>query len=179
MSWQATDDFRIYGGVGYADAHYTEFTNAIISTPFPFAVPNLPPGACAGTFGDPNNALGGNCLQIGDAGGNRLQNTPALTASLGASYDIHSALGTFTLAGNYYYNDGFVATADERVEQPSYSTIDASLTWRPTPDSYFVRLWGRNLSDEFYRTQLSATNSGDNGTSGVPRTYGVQVGMEF
>jgi iron complex outermembrane receptor protein len=123
--------------------------------------------------------LGGNCLLRGDASGNQLQNTPEFTGSLGGSLEIPSDIGTFTLAANYYYNDGFVATADERVVQGSYNIVDASVTWRDRDGRMYVRLWGNNLTEEFFRTQLSATNSGDNGTPGAPRTYGATVGVEF
>lgn len=181
FSWRLTDNFRIFGGIGYADAHYTEFTNAIISTPYPLPAGFVIPTGqtCRGTFGNPLTQLGGNCLLIGDASGNKLQNTPELTGSIGGTLDIPTSVGVFTVAGNYYYNDGFVGTADERVVQGNYSTVDSSVTWRNTKDNLYVRLWAKNLTDEFYRTQLSATNSGDNGTSGAPRTFGVTVGMDF
>ena len=176
-----TNRFRVFGGVGWTDATYTNFTNAIISVPYPLPAGFvIPPGqTCLGTFGSPAAQLGGNCLIRGDGSGNQLQNTPKLTANLGGSLEIPTGIGTFTLAANYYYNDGFVATADERVVQGSYSLVDASITWRNVGERMYARLWGNNLSEEFYRTQLSATNSGDNGTPGAPRTYGLTLGVEF
>ncbi len=181
LTWQASDNLRLFAGVGVADATYKTFTNAIISIPYPLAASFvIPPGqTCRGTFGNPRAQLGGNCLIIGDASGNKLQNTPELTVSLGGSLAIPTRVGKFTLAGNYYYNDGFVGTADERVFQKNYSTVDGSLTWRSNSDHLYARLWGKNLTDAFYRTQLSATNSGDNGTSGAPRTFGVTLGLDF
>lgn len=181
LTWQVTDRFRLFGGVGYTDARYTEFTNAIISTPYPLPAGFVIPAGqtCRGTFGSPAAQLGGNCLLIGDASGNQLQNTPKLTASLGGNLEIPTSVGEFTLAGNVYYNDGFVGTADERIFQESYTTVDGSLTWRPTDDRFYVRVWGKNLSDAYYRTQIGATNSGDNGTPGVPRTFGITVGFDY
>ena len=178
---QITDNFRLFSGVGYTDAKYTDFTNAIISIPYPLA-PGfvIPPGqGCLGTFGNPRTQVGGNCLLRGDASGNTLQNTPEITASLGGSLDIPTGVGTFTLTANYYYNDGFIATVDERVFQASYNLIDASVTWKDRNDRLYIRLWGNNLAEEYYRPQLSATNSGDNGTPGAPRTYGMNIGVEF
>jgi iron complex outermembrane receptor protein len=181
ITWQVTNNLRLFGGFGYTDAHYTEFTNAIISVPYPLPAGYVIPTGqtCRGTFGSPYAQLGGNCLLIGDASGNLLQNTPKLTASVGGNLDVPTSVGTFTAAGNVYYNDGFVGTADERVKQGSYVTVDASLTWRPHDGGAYVRLWGKNLGDAYYRSQLSATNSGDNGTPGTPRTFGVTVGYDF
>jgi len=176
-----TDNFRLFGGVGWTHATYTDFTNAIISTPYPLPAGFVIPAgqSCLGTFGNPFTQLGGNCLLRGDASGNKLQNTPEMTASLGGSLAIPTSIGTFTLAANYHYNDGFVGTADERVVQDSYQLIDASVTWREADERMYVRLWGNNLAEEYFRTQLSATNSGDNGTPGAPRTYGLTMGVEF
>lgn len=176
-----TDNFRIFAGMGYTQAKYTDFSNAIISIPYPLPAGFvIPPGqSCLGTFGNPFTQLGGNCLLRGDATGNKLQNTPEFAGNVGMNLSIPTGVGTFTLAANYYYNDGFVATADERVVQGSYDLVDASITWRDRKDKMYVRLWGNNLTDEFYRMQLSATNSGDNGTPGAPRTYGLTMGFEF
>jgi iron complex outermembrane receptor protein len=176
-----TDRFRLFGGVGWTDATYTDFTNAIVSIPYPLPAGFVIPAGqtCLGTFGSPFTQLGGNCLLRGDGSGNKLQNTPELTGSFGGSLEIPTGIGTFTVAANYYYNDGFVATADERVVQDSYSLVDASVTWRDSSERMFVRLWGNNLTEEYYRSQLGATNSGDNGTPGAPRTYGLTLGVEF
>ena len=200
MNIRVTRNLRLFGGVNYTHARYTDFANAILSVPFPlpagFTLVRSPatnptlnaviaPGQtiaqpCLGTLSPLNVTLGGNCLYVGSASGNRLQNTPEFTASIGGSFDIPTATaGKFTLAGNYYYNDGFVGTPDERVRQKAYNTVDASLTWRLPGDHVFIRAFGRNLTDAFYRTQIGGTNSGDNGVSAAPRTYGGTIGFDF
>ena len=133
-----------------------------------------------GTNSPLNATLGGNCLYIGDATGARLRNTPSFTASIGGSLDIPmESAGKFTLAGNFYYNNGYVGTSNERLVQGAYNTVDASLTWRPPGEKMFIRAWGRNLTDAFYRTEISSSNSGDVGVNGDPRTYGGTVGFSF
>jgi iron complex outermembrane receptor protein len=181
ITWKISSDFRLFGGFNVTHARYTSFTNAIISVPYPLAAGfTLPAGqTCIGTFGNPFAQLGGNCLIRGDASGNKLQNTPSFTGSLGGSYDLHTGAGKFTLAANYYYNDGYVGQPDERVKQKSFNTVDASITWHAPGDRYFVRVWGHNLTDAFYRTQIGSSNTGDNGTNGAPRTYGATIGFEY
>jgi iron complex outermembrane receptor protein len=181
VTWKVSSTLKLFGGLNYTHARYTNFQNAIIAVPFPLPAGFVIPTGqtCLGTFGSPAAQLGGNCLLRGNASGNRLQNTPAFTASLGGSLDIPTEVGKFTLAGNFYYNDGYVGTTDERVRQKSYKTVDASLTWHATGDNVFVRLWGKNLTDAFYRSQIGASNSGDNGTVAPPRTYGMSVGFDY
>jgi iron complex outermembrane receptor protein len=178
---RVSNNLRLFGGVNYTHARYTNFTNAIVTVPFPlpagFVIPTGQ--SCLGTFGNPFTQVGGNCLLRGDASGHQLQNTPEFTASIGGSLDVPTSIGKFTLAGNYYYNGGFFGDADNRVRQNSYNTVDASLTWRPQGDKFFVRVWGKNLTDAYSRSQIGATNTADNGTNAAPRTYGGSVGFDF
>ena len=203
---RATDNLRFFGGFSYNHSRYKSFTDAILSIPFPvsgtfsptqYSYVDSTTGAtvvnttCLGTFVPPNlttqaqkdnfyrNRLGGNCMLRGDASGNRLQNTPDWTLSAGGNLDIPSPIGKFSLAGNVYYNSGYVGTADERVIQASFTTINASLTWRHPNEHVYVRVWANNLTNAYYRAQIGASNSGDNGTSGAPRTFGGTLGFEF
>jgi len=176
-----TDNFTLNAGFNYSHARYTSFTGAIIGVPLPLPAGFVIPAGqvCQGTFSNPYTTPGGNCLLIGDASGNKLQNSPDLTFSIGAKYDLPTSIGRFTLAATYYYNAGFVGDPDQRIAQPSYDTLDASLTWRNTSDHMFVRLWGKNLTNSFYLTQLGASNTADNATPAAPRTYGFTLGFEY
>lgn len=206
LTVQVTDHLRVFGGFNWTHARYGSFTDAIVSVPFPvggsFSTTNyayidsatgqsLTNTTCLGTFLPANittqggrdafyrSRLGGSCLLRGDATGKKLQNTPDYTLSGGATLDLPTAIGTFTLGGNVYYNDGFVAAPDGRLFQPGFTTANASLSWRSKDGHATARIWGNNITDAFYRTQLTASNSGDNGTSGAPRTYGITLGFEY
>lgn len=209
ISFKVTDNFTLFGGFNWNRSRYKSFTDAVISIPFPvptttpawsttqYSYVDSVTGAtvanttCLGTFLPPSittqagrdafyrGRTGGNCLLRGDASGNRLQNSPDLTFNIGGTLEVPTDFGKFTLAGNYYYNDGYVGSPDERVFQPSFNTIDASLTWKHPNDHVSLRLWGKNLTNAYYRGQIGASNSGDNGYAGVPRTYGVTLGFEY
>jgi len=145
------------GGVNVTHARYKNFDTAVISIP---------------------NAAGGNTLTIGDASGKRLQNVPDWTLSLGATYDIPTSIGDFTIGANYYHNDGWAADPDNRVAQGSYDLLDASLSWR-AQSGLTLSVWGKNLTNAFYFQQLGASNFSDNGVQAAPRTYGVTAGIRF
>jgi iron complex outermembrane receptor protein len=193
INWKVTNNLRLFGGVNLTHARYTSFTDAVFSMPYPVATGfsiasltyvNSKTGAtvantaCLGTFGSPAAQLGGNCLYYGNASGHKLQNTPDITFSMGGSLDVPTQIGKFTLAGNVYYNGGYVGTPDERVTQSAYTLADASITYRPH-DRLSARVWGRNLGNAAYHTQIGASNSGDNGTYGAPRSYGVTLSFEY
>ena len=206
FSLELFDNFNLFGGVSYAHGRYKDFTDAVISIPFPvgsgfsttdYSYVDSGTGemtlntTCLGTFVPPNittqagrdafyrGRAGGNCLLRGDASGNKLQNSPDITFSVGGNWDIYAPVGRFTLAGNVYYNGGYVGTPDERVTQDSFTTVAASVTWHDPSETYYIRAWARNLTDAFYRSQIGASNSGDNGYSGAPRTYGLAIGFDF
>jgi iron complex outermembrane receptor protein len=162
-----TERLTLTSGINFTHARYTDFKNAVISTPQPVV------GCPAGTN------FGGNCLTIGDVSGKRLQNVPDWTANVGLSYEIPSAVGRFSIAANFYYNDGWAADADNRVRQKSYELLDGSVTWRSQNDTVSVSVWGKNLTDQFYFQQLGASNFGDNGVQSAPRTYGITFGLHF
>jgi hypothetical protein len=104
LSLKITGGLRVFGGVNVTHARYTSFTDAVITVPFPVATGFSPASytylssktgtvvantACLGTFGAPTAQLGGNCLLYGNASGNKLQNTPDVTFSLGGAWDAH------------------------------------------------------------------------------------------
>ena len=209
VSLQVTDNLRLFGGFNWNRSRYKSFTDAVIAIPFPVAVTSplfsttqysyidsltgntVANTVCLGTFVPTNittqaardgfyrGRTGGNCLLRGDASGNRLQNTPDFTFNIGAVLDVPTPAGTFTLSGNYYYNGGYVGSPDERVQQLSFNTLSASLTWQHPDEHLSVRVWGSNLTNAYYRSQIGASNSGDNGYAGAPRTYGVTLGFDF
>lgn len=107
----------------------------------------------------------------------------------------------YTVEANYLQNLGSAGTLDWNVRVAhedesiaSYSDagdefnttlnsktlLDASLTYRDQNANYFVTLYGRNLTDERYRTgSLSVGNLWIMSAYGPPRWYGVEFGAAF
>lgn len=158
---------RLQGGLTLLDSEFTEYANA------PYFIVNpaggigpLPLARC------PNGAGTSGC----NAAGNRLVRSPEVVFSLGGQYewDLGDS-GALAAALNFYYNDGFFFDAQNRVPQPQYEIVNASLTWRPN-DAVSVMLWGKNLTESEYYNQIDiTTGTGDVGMPAPPRTYGVTV----
>jgi len=51
--------------------------------------------------------------------------------------------------------------------QPSYTTADFTLLYKPSDDKWSLSLWGRNLSNEAIKAALNPM------ILQAPRTYGV------
>jgi outer membrane receptor protein involved in Fe transport len=63
----------------------------------------------------------------------------------------------------------------------SYNLVNASADWRfGEEEQYSVKVWGRNLSDEFVFNQISnQVPITDMIDGGAGRTYGISLGMTF
>ena len=163
-----TRELRLTGGLEALHSRYDSFPDAPISSPIP--VDPL----------DPNGRFsGGTSLSSGSAAGNRLSHSPKLTGNISADY-VH-AFQAVKVAANltYSYNDGWFGEADNRLRQPAYSLINASLTIGTLGDTFSIKLWGRNLLNKDYAVALASQTNGDFIQWAPPRTFGVTGTAKF
>ncbi len=155
---------RLYGSATWLDSEFADFPNAPLTW--------LSPANCAagGSTGAPS---GGTTTCFGSAAGNDTPLAPRFAGNVGMSYTLLvGASGELELSAMYSYNDGYYFEPDNRLEQPAFSTLNASVAWRPTPH-WAVELWGRNLENETYYVSKLATSLADLSAPAAPRTYGV------
>ena len=161
-------ELRLTGGLEALHSRYDSFPDAPISSPIPVD-PLDPHGASSG----------GTSLVAGSAAGNRLSHSPKLTANIAADY-VHE-FGSLKASANvtYSYDDGWFGEADNRLRQPAYSLINASLTLGTLADDFSIKLWGRNLLNKDYAVALASQTNGDFIEWAAPRTYGATVTKKF
>jgi iron complex outermembrane receptor protein len=119
--------------------------------------------------------------------------SPELTARLGASYEWSLAkFGTLRLAGSAKFRSSLALSVDntpinsdveiEGLFQDDYWVYDASLLWTLGEGRFSVGLYGRNLSDEVYRTdgqEFSSVGNIRTAYYGAPRTYSLVLTGRF
>src|SRR5690606_27761059 len=146
-------------GASYLDAVYEEFTNAQIFNPLP---------------------AGGNAASITDVSGNTAMRSPEWTFKLGLDYERDlSRFGSLGAALNVDYNDGFFTDASNRIFQPAFTMVSASLRWVTPDGSARITLFGDNLLNEEVIQYFASSANGDFGALRAPRAYGVRVGLDF
>lgn len=124
-----TERLTLNGGLNLLHAQYTDFANA---AEFVF---------------DPI-AGGGVQLTIPNARGEPLNFSPSWTANIEAQYKIPLRNGsTIQVEGNYFYTDSFSRQIGQGDEVRAYGNLNASATWYNTDRSYYVRAWGRNITN--------------------------------
>jgi iron complex outermembrane receptor protein len=155
------DGLTISGGASYIHDRFLSFPNA-----------DYFPGVdgCAAP-------LGTFCSQ--SAKGNKLPFAPTFSFNAGVDYDLETSVGKFEFNANVAYYSTQYGTPDNFVKQNPYALVNGSITWNHPGENFYIRLWGRNLTDKVYATVMSEAESGINRQIGQPRTYGVTAGFKF
>ena len=87
--------------------------------------------------------------------------------------------GPLDLAATAYHSDEFYWDSNERIREPSYTTLSARASWRPRDSGFRLSLWGRNLTDEKHSRAVFLLETYDGISYARPRTYGVGVEYAF
>jgi iron complex outermembrane receptor protein len=161
-----TDKFRVRAQAAYLDASYKSF---IIDQP-----------------GLTDPVSGGTILPFfGDFSGLPVPRSPKQSGALSGIYTMDLAGGTVDIAGEVYYEDKnlfYISAAGRQYDAylDAKTLLNASVTYTSGNDRYFVRAYGRNLSDERYRiASQSVATLWTHSQWGAPRSYGVEVGVNF
>ncbi|WP_158548442.1 TonB-dependent receptor [Parvularcula marina] len=151
-SVRATDNLRLDLALGYLDASYAEF------------------------IGENGQDVSGDLTPA---------NSPDWTGRLGAEYrrDLSTDTELVVAAAAAYRGDVYpTVSSSEILKQDSYTLVDASIGLEFQDGKYSLRLAGRNLTDERYRTQgfdLSDSLGYQLGYYGAPRTYSITAGVRY
>ena len=158
--YRMTDDFDINGSFAWTDAEYTKFDTAPfydISSPFLFNIGTRP----------------------GGASGQEMQRAPKLTATAGARYGFDVFNGHAALSGNVYYTSKFYLDPAGQFPQASYTTLGLRLQWTPNSTPVTFALYGDNVTDARYRTQILPSNFGIGSVWAYPATVGFSVRYKY
>jgi iron complex outermembrane receptor protein len=143
--------FVIAGNVKYTSSYVV--TNPSVWGGMPLGTPSVP--ASGGT---PAKAATGY--------------TAIVEAAQKAGLPIPMPDNTFNLAGSPYVS----RASEQRARQNAFALVNASVTWNDPSDHYYVRIWGNNLTNAFYRQHYNPTGYAP---IAEPRTYGGTIGYKF
>ena len=156
-TWLATDNFTVQGSVGWLDSEFDSFE--------------------ADTNFDGNIDT--------DLSNNDVARAPDWTWNVDFLYDHNFMGGAMDWALNVNYVDEAVYAYTAVESTPDGLTddrtlVNASVTFRPGSGSWWVRAFGKNLSDEEYRVgELPVAGLWVMSFYGEPRTFGMEAGMDF
>lgn len=125
----------------------------------------------------PAFALFGN--QTVDASDNDVARSPAITANIGLHYNQPLAAGNLDLNANYYYTDKFYFDAVNQFGQDAYGLLNLRATWTTADEKWAYSVYGNNVTDEKYRTQVLPGTFAIQQTYGEPAAVGVAVTYKY
>ncbi|WP_162846129.1 TonB-dependent receptor [Seongchinamella sediminis] len=116
-----------------------------------------------------------------DNSGNRLQRTPQSQFNVGIDYsaDLGSWSDALRFNMNYTWQDKMYWGPQNTNSEDSYGLLDARVTLAPYSKPWTISAWGKNLSDEVYRSNITAIFNDEISVYTPPRTYGVEFSWSF
>jgi iron complex outermembrane receptor protein len=119
-------------------------------------------------------------VPIPDASGQDLPYSPPFSGFVRGDYRVATSVGDFKGTATVSYNDKSYVQASNLLERPSYYLVSASVEWWSASSSPIgVRVWGRNLTDEYYPIQRTESSDGWQQNCAPPRTYGITLLKDF
>lgn len=164
FNFAAARGLTINGGFEYLDARFKNYPGASCIT--------YGTGTASGvTIGLPTTVT---C----NLAGFQVPNAPKFSGAIGFIYVFENEAGKFSLSANDRFNVSYPMTPFNEIRQAAHHIVDASLMWTSTNRSYDVKVWARNLLDQYTYTNAQAGRDFIV-SPGAPRTYGVTVGVHF
>ncbi|WP_304170467.1 TonB-dependent receptor [Phenylobacterium aquaticum] len=113
--------------------------------------------------------------------GHLMQRTPKWQAAVGAEATTSVGSWTDALVGRVSYRwQGKMPWAPENTSwEPAYGTLDARVTLTSPTKGWSVSAFGKNLTDEVYRTNIIVFFNDEMSSFGAPRTFGMEVSAPF
>jgi iron complex outermembrane receptor protein len=155
--WVVNDDFTIQGSVGWLDTEFDEFE---ADTNFDGTIDT-------------------------DLSGNDVARAPDWTSNVNFLYGHALFGGNMDWVLNVNYEDEAVYAYTSLPDTPDGVTddrtlVNAAVTFTPGQGSWWVRAFGKNLTDEEYRVgELPVANLWVMSYYGQPITFGIEAGMDF
>ncbi len=116
----------------------------------------------------------GQTIDLRNQSGQDMLRSPRNKASLEAKYQIPlGSRGELEASTIYTYTSSQRGELEPYAIQPSYSLIDARVAWIGAPGNYEVALWGKNLANRYWISQVYTIANEVFGVYGNPRTYGI------
>jgi iron complex outermembrane receptor protein len=176
VRYKASEAFTVYGGAAWTHARYKSFTNAPYYSycdPVAASAIACTPPALGGI------GAGGLVQTSTDASGFKMQRAPEFTGNIGASYGLDLVGGRLMLSGNVYYTSSFYFDPEQQFKQNAYELLSLRAEWTDPSERYKVAIFGDNVTNKRYQTQVLFNTLGTGAVWNSPVTYGIELGAKF
>ncbi len=182
IDWVPTEQWTFGLGAGWLHATYTEFVGAAYracNVPLMNATPSQETqyiASCASQGG-----LGFALESNYNFEGSHLNLAPDFTGNIRAAYTLplNANYGTFKAQVIESYSSSFTYNPEETLIESAKGLLTATLSWKSSDNHWRASIYGTNLTDKEYNTDLTYQNTGGWRVPGPPRQYGITVGAAW
>jgi iron complex outermembrane receptor protein len=174
--FQAEEHVQLNGGVAYTHARYTTFGASASGNFFGAPLYETTPG------GTPTPTSSYASVNTSTTLHNtHMQHVPDWTANFGPRYSTGPTdTGEYSLSANVYYSSNFFfSPSGTQFAQPSYTTVALRAQWDDPTKKYFIAVFGDNVTDIRYRTQVQYNGFGIGASWNAPASWGIEVGAKL
>jgi len=161
LNYAVDSSLRFDLGMNYSHATYTSYLAA------PTNPECLSLAACGAAFGVYLNGFT-------NASGFEMLRAPRFTGNFGPTYTAQLPGGSsLALSANYYYTAGFYFDPANQFRQGPYGTLGVRAEWTSASGQWSAALYGDNVTDKRYETQVLANAPGIGAAWNSPGIVGV------
>ena len=186
IHFDLNEHFQVNAGASWTHARYLQFGGSLntggqvvgapvyASCPIPPAT--LPPGYAGnctpGTYDYVNTSTVLHNVPM--------QHAPDWTATIGPRVSTgQTAIGEFAFSSNLYYTSKiYFSPSGTQFLQPAYATLAVRGQWNPSKN-YYVAVYGDNVANSRYRTQVQYNGFGIGAQWSAPAVWGVEFGAKY
>jgi len=123
----------------------------------------------------------GNTTVFTNEAGNQIQRAPKFTTSLNLGYNhsLEGIGGRLNADVIWYYNSGYPWDASNLYSQPAYRILNATVGYTDPSQHWTVKLWGTNLTNQYYAEINYRYSLGNFVQDAPPRMFGVTLSYDF
>ena len=165
LAYQVNDQFQFNIGAAYTDAKYDKF---LTSPRFDQCLV----AACGAGFGL-------FLTSTTDASGFRAARSPKFTGNVGARYETDLGGGKIALSGNLAYTSKAYFDSSQQYSTNGYELLSLRVEWTDPSDRFTLAVYGDNLTDSKYHTQILPGQFAVQTVWGQPVSWGVSARAKF
>ena len=159
LSQRITHELTVTAGMAYTHGRYTKYLTAPANV-FDFTT---------GAFDN----------SPANASHNHMQRSPDWTGNLSADYVTPLAGGELALNGNAYYTSTIYFDPTNHQKQKPYALVNLRATWSPPGEHWSFGVFGDNVTNTKYKTQVLPNGLSAAVSWGTPATYGATIAYRY
>ncbi|MEO5586399.1 MAG: TonB-dependent receptor [Novosphingobium sp.] len=168
IRYRFNDNFELSAGAAWTHARYVEFIGAPIYQPC--ATNPAKCGLLDSFFVDTSQTLTNSPMQ----------RSPDFTGNIAARYKTDLGGGKLVLSGNLAYSSTvYAGPSGIQFPQAGYENLALRAEWTDASDRFTIGVFGDNVTNKRYRTQVQYANNGIGANWNKPTTYGIDLSAKF